>query len=97
MSTLSPAQMEEIIRDFFSAHERKDADRHFDHIHDEIEFSFPEMELFDPTGHLGQGKEAFIAMQSVDFATLPDLACPIDRILFDGQTAVIQGRMPHRT
>jgi ketosteroid isomerase-like protein len=93
MTALTPAEMERIIRDFFAAHETKDAARHFDYIHDEIEFSFPEMELFDPTGHMGYGKDAFIAMQSVDFATLPDLACPIDRLLFDGQTAVIQGRM----
>jgi ketosteroid isomerase-like protein len=93
MTDLTRTEMEHIIRDFFAAHEKKDADRHYDHIHDDIEFSFPEMELFDPTGHTAHGKDAFIAMQSVDFATLPDLACPIDRLLFDGQTAVIQGRM----
>lgn len=93
MTDLSNAQMEEIVRDFFLAHEKKDAARHFDHIHEDITFSFPEMELFDPTGAFGQGKQAFIAMQSVDFATLPDLACPVDRLFFHGQTAIIEGRM----
>jgi ketosteroid isomerase-like protein len=93
MTELSRAEMERIIHDFFNAHERKDANRHYEYIHDDIEFSFPEMELADPTGHMAKGKDTFIAMQSTDFATLPDLACPVDRILIDGQTAVIQGRM----
>jgi ketosteroid isomerase-like protein len=91
-TTLSRDEMERIIRDHFDKHQQKDESA-WDYIHDDIEFTFPEMELWDPVGHMAHGKEAYLAMAKTDFNALPDLACPIDRILIDGQTAVVQGRM----
>lgn len=92
MATLSRDEKVALIHKFFDANAKKSGEL-FDFIHDDIEFSIPEMELADATGHMARGKEAFVKLQSGDFDAFPDLHCPIDRIIVDGETAVMQGRM----
>jgi predicted ester cyclase len=92
MASLSRDEKVALIHRFFDANAKKSKSQ-FDFIHDDIEFSIPEMELWDATGHMAHGKEAFVAMQSSDFEAFPDLTCPVDRIFVDGETAIVQGRM----
>ena len=86
---LPPAEVEQLVRDWFRFYEEKNFAAKNAMIHPDAEISYPEMQYTNPEQKMG--REGLVSTLESDGATFVDLRMRIDDVRVVGNTAFVEG------